>query len=100
MCPWNKWAREASEAKLRARPDLDAPRLAAWLDLDEGGFRALFAGSAVKRLGWMRFLRNVLVAAGNSRDAALRPAVLRYAANEDGMVREAAEWAMAELATA
>ena len=97
VCPWNKWAREASEAKLRARADLAAPRLGDWLALDEAGFRALFAGSAVKRLGWARFLRNVLVAAGNSADAALLPAVRRHAASADAMVREAASWALGEL---
>ena len=97
VCPWNKWAREASQAKLRARPDLAAPRLGDWLALDDAGFRALFAGSAVKRLGHARFLRNVLVAAGNSGDAALRPAVARHAASSDPTVREAAEWALGEL---
>ena len=97
VCPWNKYAREASEAKLAARPDLAAPRLADWLGLDEAGFRALFAGSAVKRLGHSRFLRNVLVAAGNAGDASLRPAVARHAASADAVVREAAEWASREL---
>ncbi len=97
VCPWNKWAQEASEAKLQARPDLAAPRLADWLALDEPGFRALFAGSAVKRLGHARFLRNVLTAAGNSGDPALLPAVRRHAASADAVVREAAEWAAAEL---
>ncbi len=97
VCPWNKWAREASEAKLQARPDLAAPRLADWLGLDEPGFRALFAGSAVKRLGHARFLRNVLTAAGNSGDPALLPAVRRHAASADAVVRDAAAWAAAEL---
>ena len=97
VCPWNKYAREASEAKLTARPDLAAPRLADWLGLDEAGFRALFAGSAVKRLGHSRFLRNVLVAAGNGGDASLRPAVARHVASADAVVREAAEWALGEL---
>ena len=97
VCPWNKWAQVGREAKLQARADLAAPRLADWLALDEAGFRALFSGSTVKRLGYARFLRNVLVAAGNAGDVALRPAVARHAGSADAVVREAAEWALGEL---
>ena len=71
VCPWNKFAAVASEAKLIARDELRAPPLAELLALDDAGFRALFAGSPVKRIGRDRFLRNVLIAAGNSGDAAL-----------------------------
>ncbi|MFZ1682204.1 MAG: tRNA epoxyqueuosine(34) reductase QueG, partial [Rhizobiaceae bacterium] len=72
-CPWNKFARQAAEIRLRARDDLVSPRLADLLALDDASFRALFAGNPVKRIGRARFLRNVALAAGNSGDAALAP---------------------------
>ena len=96
-CPWNKWAREARDAKLQARPEMVAPPLAAWLVLGEAAFRALFAGSPVKRLGWTLFLRNLLVAAGNSGDASLLPAVRGHADHPSAVVRETAAWAISEL---
>src|SRR4051794_40152163 len=71
VCPWNKFAQSASEAKLVARDELRSPPLGDLLALDDGGFRALFAGSPVKRIGRDRFLRNVLIAAGNSGDPSL-----------------------------
>ena len=73
-CPWNKFARTASEAKLAARDDLREPKLAELLALDDAAFRALFSGSPVKRIGRDRFLRNVLIAAGNSGDPSWLPA--------------------------
>jgi epoxyqueuosine reductase len=98
VCPWNKWARAASEAKFVARGDLTAPRIADWLALDDAGFRALFAGGPVKRIGHERFLRNLLIAAGNSRDPALSPAIRRHLTHDSAVVRETAAWAMSELA--
>lgn len=97
VCPWNKWAQEASEAKLRARDDLTAPRLADLLTLDEPGFRSLFAGSPVKRIGWTRFLRNLLIAAGNSGETALLSAIRRHLSHESPLVREMATWAEEEI---
>ena len=97
VCPWNKFAREASEAKLVAREDLQEPRLADLLMLDDAGFRALFSGSPVKRIGRNRFIRNVLIAAGNSGEAALAPQVKRLLADASPLVRGAAVWALAEL---
>ena len=97
VCPWNKWAQAASEAKFSAREDLTAPRIADWLGLDDPGFRALFAGSPVKRLGRTRFMRNLLIAAGNSGDAMLAPAVRRHLADPSPLVREMAMWALGEL---
>ena len=64
--PWNKFAQAGREAKLAARAALRAPPLAELVRLDDAGFRALFAKSAVKRIGRARFLRNVLIAIGNS----------------------------------
>ncbi|CAG0987965.1 Epoxyqueuosine reductase [Rhizobiaceae bacterium] len=96
-CPWNKFASLAAEMKLRPRADLEEPRLAALLDLDDAAFRALFAGSPVKRIGRDRFLRNVLVAAGNSGDAGLAARCRDLAADPSPLVRGAAVWALSRL---
>ncbi len=66
VCPWNKFAQEARETKLRARDDLKAPALVDLLALDDAAFRAKFSGSPIKRTGRDRFIRNVLIAAGNA----------------------------------
>lgn len=97
-CPWNKFARMASEAKLVARDDLKAPPIAELLELDDAGFRALFSGSPVKRIGRDRFIRNVLVAAGNSDDAGLAERCEELAADPSPLVRGAAVWALSKLA--
>ncbi|TPJ66846.1 tRNA epoxyqueuosine(34) reductase QueG [Mesorhizobium sp. B2-6-1] len=96
-CPWNKFAKVASEAKLAARDDLREPALADLLRLDDTAFRAFFSGSPVKRIGRDRFVRNVLIAAGNSRDAALAGAVRALLADASPLVRGAAIWALARL---
>src|SRR5690606_4766507 len=70
VCPWNKFAQRASEAKLAARPDLEAPALAELAGLDDRAFRARFSGSPVKRIGRNRFVRNVAIAIGNSAEPA------------------------------
>ena len=97
VCPWNKFAQQASEAKLVARADLQEPRLADLLVLDDAAFRALFSGSPVKRIGRDRFIRNVLIAAGNSGEASLAPQVRLLLADASPLVRGAAVWALAEL---
>jgi epoxyqueuosine reductase len=99
-CPWNKFARAAAELKLVARPDLQEPPLADLLVLDDAAFRALFSGSPVKRIGRDRFLRNVLVAAGNSGEAALLPRVADLLEDPSSLVRGAAVWAFSRLAGA
>src|SRR5690242_19428595 len=71
VCPWNKFAQTASEAKLQAREELKAPSLADLAALDDAGFRSLFRKSPIKRIGRDRFLRNVMIAIGNSGDTAL-----------------------------
>ena len=96
-CPWNKFASAASEAKLAAREDLREPALADLLRLDDAAFRAFFAGSPVKRIGRDRFVRNVLIAAGNSADAALKPVVRRLLDDASPLVRGAAIWALSRL---
>jgi epoxyqueuosine reductase len=100
VCPWNKWAQEASEAKLRARDDFSAPRLADWLDLDDASFRTLFSGSPVKRIGRTRFMRNLLIAAGNSTDAGLGPIVAAHLDDPSPLIRAMAVWALGELESA
>ena len=97
VCPWNKWAEAGRDMKLAARPELEAPRLADWLAIDEGGFRATFANTPMRRLGYARFLRNVLIAAGNSGDAGLLPGVCTHLGASTLMVDEAARWAACEL---
>jgi epoxyqueuosine reductase len=96
-CPWNKFARTAREAKLQARADLLAPPLAELAMLDDAAFRAKFAGGPVKRIGFARFLRNVLVAIGNSGDSSLAPLAETRLAHESPLVRGMAVWALARL---
>jgi epoxyqueuosine reductase len=84
--------------KLAARADLMAPKLADLVRLDDTGFRRFFAGSPVKRLGHKRFLRNVLIAVGNSGDRALLPAVEARLGDDNPLVRGAAVWAVRQLA--
>ena len=99
-CPWNKFARTASEAKLVAREDLREPRIADLIGLDDAGFRALFSGSPVKRIGRDRFIRNVLIAAGNSGEMALVPQVRTLLGDASPLVRGAAVWALSRLLSA
>jgi len=98
VCPWNKFADEA--AAMRAfvpRAELVAPRLAELLALDDAGFRALFSGSPIKRIGRDRFVRNCLYAAGNSGDAALIDPVESLLPDTNPVVSDAARWARTEL---
>ncbi|MBW4022953.1 MAG: tRNA epoxyqueuosine(34) reductase QueG [Proteobacteria bacterium] len=97
VCPWNRFAVAGREAKLAARADLEAPSLAELSRLDDAGFRALFAGSPIKRIGRVRFLRNVAIAIGNSGDPALLPDARRLAGEPDPVLAEAAGWAVARL---
>lgn len=96
-CPWNKFAVAASDMRYAAREDLLAPRLAELAALDDAGFRALFSGSPVKRIGRDRFVRNVLYAIGNSGDGALRGVAQGLVEDPDAAVADAAQWAVARL---
>ena len=96
-CPWNKFAHAGREAKLAARADLNAPPLAELARLDDAAFRARFAASPVKRLGRARFLRNVLIAIGNSGDAALAAVASERLDDPDPLLRGAAVWALAQV---
>jgi epoxyqueuosine reductase len=97
VCPWNKFAQAGREAKLSAREELRAPDLAELARLDDSGFRALFAKSPVKRIGRDRFVRNVLIAIGNSGDATLAEEAERLLGDESTLVRGAAVWALSQL---
>lgn len=98
-CPWNKFAQTAQEAAFLPRPELTAPALADLASLDDAGFRRRFAGTAIKRIGRDRFVRNVAYALGNSgaADAAL-PSVERLLEDPSPLVRSAAVWAFSQLA--
>ncbi|UPK27113.1 tRNA epoxyqueuosine(34) reductase QueG [Bradyrhizobium sp. 195] len=96
-CPWNKFAQEGREAKLAARDELRAPELAELARLDDAAFRALFTKSPVKRIGRDRFLRNVLIAIGNSGDATLAEEARRLLDDASPLLRGAAVWALGQL---
>lgn len=99
VCPWNKYAKTARELKLQPRPELIAPSLAELATLDDAAFRALFSGSPVKRLGRNRFLRNVLIAIGNSGQPAFLEVVMPLLSDGSPIIRVAAVWALGQLAT-
>jgi epoxyqueuosine reductase len=98
VCPWNKFAQAGSEAKLAARNTLKSPPLAELARLDDAGFRALFAKTSVKRTGRDRFVRNVLIAIGNSGDTAHAAEAERLLDDASPLVRGAAVWALTQLA--
>jgi epoxyqueuosine reductase len=98
VCPWNKFARAGREAKLAARTALREPELADLARLDDAAFRALFAKTAIKRTGRDRFVRNVLIAIGNSAEPTLAPEAERLLSDHSPLVRGAAVWALARLA--
>lgn len=100
VCPWNKFAQDAREAKLSLNPALDAPALANLAALDDAAFRALFAGTPVKRTGRNRFVRNVLIAIGNSGVTGLAPVAEARLADASALVRGMAVWALHRLAPA
>jgi len=97
VCPWNKFAQSAREAAFVSRDDLRAPLLAELAVLDDAGFRARFSGSPVKRIGRDRFVRNVLIAIGNSQTPALAGIVWPLLDDISPLVRAMALWALGEL---
>jgi epoxyqueuosine reductase len=100
VCPWNKFASEAQAIRaFLPRAELATPRLADLLALDDAGFRSLFSGSPIKRIGRNRFVRNCLIAAGNSGDAGLVARVEGLTRDPDPVVAEAARWALTQLST-
>ena len=97
VCPWNKFASQGREAKLAARESLCAPRLADLARLDGAQFRALFSKTSIKRTGRDRFVRNVLIAIGNSGDSTLAVEAERLLDDASAVVRGAAVWALSRL---
>ncbi|WNO54512.1 tRNA epoxyqueuosine(34) reductase QueG [Stakelama saccharophila] len=98
VCPWNKFAAAAAANRAFApRPELTAPHLADLLALDEAGFRQVFSGSPIKRIGRDRMIRNCLIAAGNDGGAALLSPVVRLLDDSDPVIRGAAVWALERI---
>lgn len=97
VCPWNKFAVPTEQADYLPRAELLAPRLADLAALDDGEFRAVFAGSPIKRIGRDRLLRNVLIALGNSRIPALATVAQNLLGDPAPLVRGAAVWALSRL---
>lgn len=98
VCPWNKFAEEARQTAFHAREELKAPSLRDLAMLDDAAFRKLFSGSPVKRTGRDRFVRNVLIAIGNSGDETLGDTAQALLDDESALVRGAAVWALSQLA--
>lgn len=98
VCPWNSFAKASAEAAFQPRAELTAPRLAELAQLDDAGFRQVFAGSPVKRVGRDRFVRNVAIALGNSGSAGAVPVLERLREDASDLVREAADWGLSALA--
>jgi epoxyqueuosine reductase len=98
VCPWNKFAQTSHETRLAVRGEIDNPPLAELLVLDDAAFRARFRGTPIKRTGRDRFLRNVLIAAGNSGDVSLTPHVEALLSDSSPLVRAMAVWALSRLA--
>ncbi|KTE78318.1 tRNA epoxyqueuosine(34) reductase QueG [Sphingopyxis sp. A083] len=99
VCPWNKFADTAARHRaFLPRGELAAPALADLLALDDAGFRQVFSGSPIKRIGRGRMVRNAAIAAGNSGDRSLRPRLMLLASDESPMVADAARWALEQLA--
>jgi epoxyqueuosine reductase len=99
-CPWNKYARATAEESFAPRSELTAPRLAALAQLDDAAFRQMFAGTAIKRIGRDRFLRNVLIAIGNTSDSRLAEVARARLDDTSPLVRASAVWAYRRLAPA
>jgi epoxyqueuosine reductase len=100
VCPWNKFAQAARDQQLAVRPVLDAPALAELAGLDDAAFRAMFAGTPVKRTGRDRLVRNVMIAIGNTGAPALVPVVEARLDDASALVRAMAVWALARLVDA
>lgn len=97
VCPWNKFAKVASETKLAMRVETDSPALTELLQLDDAAFRTRFAGTPIRRTGRDRFVRNVLIAAGNSDDESLVPCIKPLLGDSSPLVRAMAVWALSRL---
>jgi len=97
VCPWNKFAETAAESAFHARIELQQPKLADLAQLDDAGFRAVFAGSPIKRIGRDKFVSNTVIAIGNSGDPSLADVLEPLLQDDAAIVRAAAVWALARL---
>ncbi len=97
VCPWNKFAQDAHEIAFHPRIELVAPLLRELVELDDANFREIFRGSPIRRIGRDRFLRNVLIAIGNSSDATLVSAAEARLSDASPLVRGMAVWALSKL---
>jgi epoxyqueuosine reductase len=97
VCPWNKYARRARESAFLPRIELTAPKLGDLVQLDDAAFREVFSTSPIKRIGRDRFVRNVLIAIGNSGAPELAPRAEALLADASPLVRGMAVWALARL---
>ena len=97
VCPWNKFAQDARDIAYDPRAELMRPRLADLATLNDASFREVFAGSPIKRIGYARFVRNVLIAIGNSGDETLVAAARARLDDPSALVRGAAVWALGRL---
>ena len=97
VCPWNKFAKQTEELAFAPREALTAPKLAKLVSLDDAAFRAAFSGSPIKRTGRDRFVRNVLIAVGNSGDPGLASKAEARLGDASPLVRAMAVWALARL---
>ena len=97
VCPWNKFAQTSQETRFAARTETDDPPIAELLDMDDAAFRKRFQGTPVKRTGRDRFLRNVLIAAGNSGDRTYLRQIRQLLSDDAAVVRAMAVWALRRL---
>jgi epoxyqueuosine reductase len=97
VCPWNKFSTPASDPALQPRSELSAPKLAELAALDEAAFRQMFTGSPIKRTGRERFIRNVLIAIGNSADPKLFEVAEKLSNDASPLIAETARWASVQL---
>jgi len=97
VCPWNKFAQVTKEIKLQAREDLKTPALKDLLQLDEAKFRHFFSASPIKRIGWAGFMRNLLLACGNSGDESMITEILPFLRADSPLMRGMAIWALKQL---
>ena len=98
VCPWNKFAQKA--ARMEFTSEKGPPPLAELLALDDAAFKSRFGASPVRRIGRARFVRNCLIAAGNSGDRQLRPQVENLMKDGDSVIRQTAHWAFEQLSEA
>ena len=94
VCPWNKFAKKYRDIKLSYIKKLHMPNLKVFLSFSENDFRLYFIGTPIRRLGYNRFMRNVLIAAANSKDLSLINEVLKKLDSRNELIRAMAVWAL------